>query len=188
MVLIAFVWCFPFRSVVTYKYNVSVDSTTLYLYTKIVYFVRAICFNLIRSSSGPPNILFLYINKVLCYRLTYYIYMHLLFSKQTCLEICVEVVSSISELLSLFVLGHTFPCTLPFEPTHSLSDGMGCKWLVFLILYQLLYTALFRLVTKMSLSESGWSINSIVSSLFSFCCVVCAAVSVETNRNRILLN
>ena len=27
----------------------------IYLYTKILYFVRATCFNLIRSSSGPPR-------------------------------------------------------------------------------------------------------------------------------------
>ena len=47
--------CFPSWSVITYKYNTSVDNTTLYLYTKIVYFVRATCFNLIRSSSGPPR-------------------------------------------------------------------------------------------------------------------------------------
>jgi len=38
-----------------YKYNTSVDHITLYLYTKIVYFVRATCFDLIRSSSGPPR-------------------------------------------------------------------------------------------------------------------------------------
>jgi len=38
-----------------YKYNTSVDKTTLDLYTKIVYFVRATCFELIRSSSGPPR-------------------------------------------------------------------------------------------------------------------------------------
>jgi len=37
------------------KYNVSVNNTTLYLYTKVVYFVRAICFYLIKSSSGPPR-------------------------------------------------------------------------------------------------------------------------------------
>ena len=76
-----------------------------------------------------------------------------------------EVVSSCSELSSLFVLGHTFPSTSPFEPTHSLSDGMGCNWLFFLILYQLSYTALFRLTTEMSPSESGWSIKSIISSV-----------------------
>jgi len=33
----------------------SVDNTTLYLYIKIIYFVRATCFDLIRSSSGPPR-------------------------------------------------------------------------------------------------------------------------------------
>jgi len=52
------------------------------LYIKIVYFVRATCFDLIRSYSGPPrrqiqlwqNILYLYINKLLSYRLTYFIY------------------------------------------------------------------------------------------------------------------
>jgi len=33
----------------------SVDNTTLYLYTKIVYFVRTTCFDLIRSSPGPPR-------------------------------------------------------------------------------------------------------------------------------------
>ena len=49
------IWCFPSRSVITHKYNTSVDNTTLYLYTKIVYFVRATCFDLIRSSSGPPR-------------------------------------------------------------------------------------------------------------------------------------
>jgi len=38
-----------------YKYNTSVDNTKLYLHAKIVYFVRAICFDLIRSSSGPPR-------------------------------------------------------------------------------------------------------------------------------------
>ena len=38
-----------------FKYNTSVDNTTLYLYTKIVYFVRATGFDLIRSSSGPPR-------------------------------------------------------------------------------------------------------------------------------------
>ena len=38
-----------------YKYNTSVDNTTLHLCTKIVYFVRATCFDLIRSSSGPPG-------------------------------------------------------------------------------------------------------------------------------------
>ena len=37
------------------KYNTSVDNTTLYLYIKIVYFVRVTCFDLIRSSSGPPR-------------------------------------------------------------------------------------------------------------------------------------
>jgi hypothetical protein len=99
----------------------------------------------------------------------------------------VEVVSSCSELLSLFVLGHTFLSTSLLEPTHSLFDGMGCKWLFFPIVYQLSYTALFRLVTEMSPSESGWSINSTISSRFSFCCFVSSAVSVETNRNRILL-
>jgi len=40
---------------VKFKYNTSVNNTTLYLYTKIVYFVRATCFDLIRSSSGPPR-------------------------------------------------------------------------------------------------------------------------------------
>jgi len=35
--------------------NTSVDNTTLYLYTKILYFVRATCFDLVRSSSGPPR-------------------------------------------------------------------------------------------------------------------------------------
>jgi len=35
------------RSVITYKYNMSVDNATLYLYTKIVYFVRVACFDLI---------------------------------------------------------------------------------------------------------------------------------------------
>jgi len=35
--------------------NTSVDNTTLYLYTKIVYFVRATYFDLIRSTSGPPR-------------------------------------------------------------------------------------------------------------------------------------
>ena len=88
----------------------------------------------------------------------------------------------------VIVLGDTFPCSLPFESTHSLSDGTGCKWLFFLILYQLSYTALLKLSIEMSPSESGWSINSIILSLFSFCCVLSAAVSVETNINRILLN
>ena len=36
--------CFPSRSVITNKYN-TVDNTTLYLYTKIVYFVRVTCLN-----------------------------------------------------------------------------------------------------------------------------------------------
>ena len=40
---------------VTYKYNKSVNDTTIYLYTKIVYFVRVTCFDLIRWSSGPPR-------------------------------------------------------------------------------------------------------------------------------------
>jgi len=32
------IWCFPSRSVITYKYNTSVNNTTLYLYTiNIVY-------------------------------------------------------------------------------------------------------------------------------------------------------
>jgi uncharacterized membrane protein (DUF373 family) len=57
------------------------------------------------------------------------------------------IVSSCSELLSLFLLVHTFPSTSPFEPTHSLSDGMGRNWLFFLILYQL-YTALFIWLQK----------------------------------------
>ena len=35
----------------TYKHNRSGDNTTVYLYTKIVYFVRATCFDHIRSSS-----------------------------------------------------------------------------------------------------------------------------------------
>jgi hypothetical protein len=99
----------------------------------------------------------------------------------------VVVVSSCSELLSLFVLGHTFISASPFEPTRALFDGMGCNWLFFLVLYQLSYTALFRLVTEMSLSESEWGINSVILSLFSFCCFVSSAVFVETNRNRILL-
>ena len=30
-------------------------SVDIYLYTKIVYFVRVTCFDLIRSSSGPPR-------------------------------------------------------------------------------------------------------------------------------------
>ena len=38
-----------------YKYNMSVDNKTHYLYTKIVYFVRATGFDLIGSSSGPPR-------------------------------------------------------------------------------------------------------------------------------------
>jgi len=38
-----------------YKYNTSVDNITFYLYTKIVYLVRATCFDLIRSSSGLPR-------------------------------------------------------------------------------------------------------------------------------------
>jgi len=38
-----------------YKYNKSVGNTTLYLYTKIVHFFRATCFNITRSSSGPPR-------------------------------------------------------------------------------------------------------------------------------------
>jgi len=38
-----------------YKCNKSVDNTILYLYTKKVYFVRATCFDFIRSSSGPPR-------------------------------------------------------------------------------------------------------------------------------------
>ena len=38
-----------------YKYNKSVDNTMLYFYTKIVYFVRATCFELVRSSSGHPR-------------------------------------------------------------------------------------------------------------------------------------
>jgi len=42
-------------ALIPYKYNTSVDNTTLYLYTKIVYFVRATCFDLIRSTSGPPR-------------------------------------------------------------------------------------------------------------------------------------
>jgi len=46
---------FPSRSVLTCKYNTSVDNTTLYLYTKVVYFVSATCFDLVRSSSGPPR-------------------------------------------------------------------------------------------------------------------------------------
>ena len=33
----------------------SVGNTTLYLYTKIIYFVRATCFDLIRSSSDPAR-------------------------------------------------------------------------------------------------------------------------------------
>jgi len=107
-------------------------------------------------------------------------------SKQTWLQMCLEVVSSCSELLSFFILGHTFLSTLSFEPTHALFDGMGCNWLFFLILYQLSYTALFRLVTEMSL-QSGWSINSIILSVFSLCCFVSSAVSVKTDRNRILL-
>jgi len=37
------------------KYNTSVDKTTLYLYTKIVYFVRATCFDHIRSTSDPQR-------------------------------------------------------------------------------------------------------------------------------------
>jgi hypothetical protein len=37
------------------SHNTSVDNTTLYLYTKIIYFVRATCFDLIRSSSGTPR-------------------------------------------------------------------------------------------------------------------------------------
>jgi len=49
------IWCFPCRSVITYKYNTSVNNTTIYLYTKIVYFVRATSFDLIRSSSGRPR-------------------------------------------------------------------------------------------------------------------------------------
>jgi len=41
--------------VIFYKHNTSVDNTILYLYIKIVYFVRATCFDLISSSSGPPR-------------------------------------------------------------------------------------------------------------------------------------
>ena len=33
----------------------SVDNTTLYLYTKIVYFFRATCFDILRSFSDPPR-------------------------------------------------------------------------------------------------------------------------------------
>jgi hypothetical protein len=38
-----------------YKNNTPVNNTTLYLYTKVVYFFRATCFDLIRSSSDPPR-------------------------------------------------------------------------------------------------------------------------------------
>ena len=90
-----------YETVLPYKCNTSVNNTMLYLYTKIVYFVRATCFDLIRSSSGPrrrqiqeldlsswrswgwpykvetcrpDKIYHFYINKVLCYRLTCWIY------------------------------------------------------------------------------------------------------------------
>ena len=47
---------FSIPNVITYKYSsTSLDNTTLYLYTKIVYFVWATCFDVIRSSSGPPR-------------------------------------------------------------------------------------------------------------------------------------
>ena len=94
----------PTVVVFKFKYNSSVDNTTICLNTKIIYFVRATCFYLIRSSSAPPrrqiqdlftfhctggpeddlirykmsswkNILFLCINKLICYRLTRCIYM-----------------------------------------------------------------------------------------------------------------
>jgi len=42
-------------NILPFKYNVLVDNTTIYLYTEIVYFVRATCFDLIKSSSGPPK-------------------------------------------------------------------------------------------------------------------------------------
>ena len=35
--LLLYFFCFPSRSVITHKYNTSVDNTTLYLYTKIVF-------------------------------------------------------------------------------------------------------------------------------------------------------
>ena len=38
-------FCFPSRSDITCKYNTSVDNTTLYLYTKVIYFVRVACFD-----------------------------------------------------------------------------------------------------------------------------------------------
>jgi len=46
---------YVFHPEVLCKYTTSVDNTTLYLYTKIVYFVRVTCFDLIRLSSGPPR-------------------------------------------------------------------------------------------------------------------------------------
>ena len=116
------------------------------------------------------------------------VFVAFVFSEQTCLEMCLEVVLSCSDLLSLFNLGHTFLSALPFKPTCTLFDGMGCNLLFFLIVYQLSYTALFRLVMEMSSSEPEWSINSIISYLFSFCCFISSAVFLETNRNRILLN
>jgi len=42
------VWAYVNRKY-TYKYNTSVDNTTIYLYTKIMYIVRATCFDFIGS-------------------------------------------------------------------------------------------------------------------------------------------
>ena len=55
LTLICDLICFPSQSNITYKYNTSVDNTTLYLCKKIAYFVRTTCFDLIRSSLGPPR-------------------------------------------------------------------------------------------------------------------------------------
>ena len=54
--LFFFCWSFPSRNIITYKYNMSVSNTTFLFYIpQNSILVRATCFELIRSSSGPPR-------------------------------------------------------------------------------------------------------------------------------------
>jgi hypothetical protein len=97
------------------------------------------------------------------------------FSKGTWLEICVPVVMSLSELSSLFYSRpHLYTCFV-FLFWLSVHPVVGYDWLFFLVVCQL-YMSLWAWSQKFDL-QTGSSINSILSSLFSLCCFVFKAVS-----------
>jgi len=101
---------------------------------------------------------------------------HVFFHKETCLEICVAVVMSLSELLSLFYSRLHLYTSFFFLSWFYIHLLIGYDWLFFFCCMSVIHVTL-SLVTKIWSSESGSSITSVSSSLFSFCCFVFKAVS-----------